>query len=218
MKQACRVIDLNSTQDQKRTAGQANINQRLLKTSAEAAYTRQMHVHASPRKQIGESVINAFGAIAAAARSHADADARNGGHQLGKPRFPDGVEGSDILNWRHHLLSRSSALTCRCSVCSFTWPQMLWLISTTGASAHCPKHATVRTVNLLVRGRERQLIGFIGFARLIWLPHVKLKPQAIQQVTRTARVAGGATTDADGVVALWLQVEQRIEGGNAEYL
>ena len=30
--------------------------------------------------------------------------------------------------------------------CSFTWPRMAWFTSTTGASAHWPKQATVRMV------------------------------------------------------------------------
>ena len=30
--------------------------------------------------------------------------------------------------------------------CSFTWPRIAWFTSTTGASAHWPKQATVRMV------------------------------------------------------------------------
>ena len=90
---------------------------------------------------------------------------------------------------------------------------MVWLTSTTGASAHWPKHATVRSVKLPVRRGERQLVGF---APSLCRRQPKLaSSQALQQVARAARVAGGAAANADGVVALRLQVEERVEGDDA---
>ena len=144
---ACHIVDLHPAQHQKRVARHANVDERFLKTGAEAAHAGKMYIHAASRNRVGEGMVYTFGSVATAACSHANRHARNRRQQLGKPCFPDRIEGAYILNWRHHLLSRSRSLSCRCNVCSFTWPQMLWLISTTGASAHCPKQATVRTVN-----------------------------------------------------------------------
>ena len=47
---------------------------------------------------LGEGVVHAFGAVAAAAGAHADADARHGGNELGSSGFADGVECADILD------------------------------------------------------------------------------------------------------------------------
>ena len=43
-------------------------------------------------------------------------------------------------------LSLRSVSTSRISACSLTWPRIAWSTSTTGASAHWPKQATVRIV------------------------------------------------------------------------
>ena len=94
------------------------------------------------------------------------------------------------------------------------WPQMRWLISTTGASAHCPKQATVRTVNLPSGVVSISLSA--GLRRCFVAGPV---PGAgFPEAARSARVAGRAPADADGVVALRLKIEQRVEGRHAEYL
>jgi hypothetical protein len=54
-----------------------------------------------------ESVVDAFGAVAAAAGSHSYGNTRNRGNEFGHPRLPHCVEGSKIQNSRHALLSRS---------------------------------------------------------------------------------------------------------------
>ena len=90
-------------------------------------------------------------------------------------------------------------------------PKIVWLTSTTGASAHWPKHATVRSVvspSGVVTDSCFRLAVLAG-----------LQPEAhhrrLQQVARAAGVAGGAAADADGVAALRLEVEQRVEGDHA---
>ena len=50
---------------------------------------------------------------------------------------------------------------------------------------------------------------------LAFVRQPQFQAQALQQVARAARVAGGAAADADGVLALRLQVEQRVEGDHA---
>ena len=91
------------------------------------------------------------------------------------------------------------------------WPKMAWSTSTTGASAHWPKQATVRSEYLPVRRGDAELVGaFLAFVR-----QPQLQPQPLQQVARAARVAGRAAADADGVLALRLQVEQRVERHHA---
>src|SRR5271157_6020964 len=95
----------------------------------------------------GESVVQAFRAIASTTRSHADSDSRRGGNELRQAGFAHSTEGANVLNARHQSLSPSTARISRCRVRSLTWPQMRWFTSTTGARAHCPKQATVRTVN-----------------------------------------------------------------------
>ena len=158
----------------------------------------------------GEGVIHAFGAVAAPAGSHADArSAAIEGSSLASPASRTALNGADILDARITSASPVRARsTSRCSACSFMWPQMRWSTSTTGASAHWPKQATVRMVNLrsavvsvsLSASRPRRPHGRPSSSRRL-----------SQQAARPARVAGGAAADADRVVALRLQVEQRVE-------
>ena len=68
---------------------------------------------------------------------------------------------------------------------------------------------------LTVGGGEQQLVGVVAVAVRILETQPEFQARSLQQVARTARVARGAAADADGVLALRLQVEQRIERGNA---
>src|SRR5208282_3668123 len=44
----------------------------------------------------------------------------------------------------------------------------------------------------------------------------EFQAQALQEIARAARVARGAAADANGVVALWLEIEQGVESSDAE--
>src|SRR5271157_1342938 len=66
----------------------------------------------------------------------------------------------------------------------------------------------------VVGGGDADLIG----AALIAVRDVQFQLQALQQVARAARVAGGSAADADGVIALRLEIEQGIECGHAKNL
>src|SRR5262249_3191635 len=130
------VARLHLMQNHKRLSGNADIDHRFLAAGAEATDRGEIKVHAAALDRFDESVIEPFRPIPAAARSHPDRYPRNRWQEFVHARLADLAEHSDVFNLRHHSLSRSSARTSRCSVRSFTCPQMRWLTSTTGASAH----------------------------------------------------------------------------------
>ena len=91
---------------------------------------------------------------------------------------------------------------------------MWWFTSTTGASAHWPKQATVRTVNWRSGVVSASLsASLVSLGLLLAQPQVEA--ELLQQIARAARVAGRAAADADHVVALRIEVEERIKGGGA---
>ena len=96
--------------------------------------------------RLSVALTEAVGAVAAAAGAHAHADPRPVGRELGQAGLADGVELGEVGDPHRRPRFRSSS-TSRMRACSVTWPRMAWSTSTTGASAHCPKQATVRTVN-----------------------------------------------------------------------
>ncbi len=59
---------------------------------AEAADPRQLHVEPALVDRVGEGVVDALGAVARAARAHADGDARLVRQQLGQARLVHCVE------------------------------------------------------------------------------------------------------------------------------
>jgi hypothetical protein len=67
-------------------------DQRLLKAGTEAAHAGKLHVEASALDGAVQGVEKLLRAVAAAAGSHADRDARHGRHQLGKAGFANRVE------------------------------------------------------------------------------------------------------------------------------
>ena len=91
---------------------------------------------------------------------------------------------------------------------------MWWLTSTTGASAHWPKQATVRTVK-----RRSAVVSASLSASLFSSASRSLRPRSRQslseQIARAARVAGRSAADADHVVALRIEIEERIKRGGA---
>ena len=103
----------------------------------------------------------------------------------------------------------------RCKVRSVACPQMRWLTSTTGAMRALSKAGNRAHGELTVRGGEQELVGFVAVAVAILETQSQVEACALQQVARTARMARRATANADGVLALRLQVEKRIEGGDA---
>ena len=152
-------------------------------------------------------------AVARAAGAHAHGDAGLAGEELGEAGLAHLVERGDVLDARHRPPSFRSLSTSRMSACSFTWPRMAWSTSTTGARAHWPKQATVRIVNRrsgVVRvslsappassgERERPSCSFSRSRRA-------REPRVWQAVPRQM---------AHGVRALGLEVEERVEGGDA---
>ena len=118
------IAGLHLMQDDQRLARNMHVHQRLLAAGAEAADGGQEEVLAAVVDGLGESVVQAFGAIAPSAGSHAHRDARNRRQQLAQASLANGIEYADVLNARHYSTSRSSARTSRCRVRSFTWPQM----------------------------------------------------------------------------------------------
>ena len=93
----------------------------------------------------------------------------------------------------------------RWTVRSVACPQIRWFTSTTGAMAHCPKHATVRTVNMAIRSGEQEFVGLVPIGLAIMQAQAQFKPRTLQKVARTTGVAGGPAADADRVLALRLQ-------------
>src|ERR1035438_351033 len=80
---------------------------------------------------------------------------------------------------------------------------------------HCtlPKAGHRAHRKLLVGSRQQDFVFFAGVAG-IFQPKFEFQASALQKIARTASVASGATTDADGVVALRLQIEQSVESGD----
>src|ERR1035437_2394999 len=117
----------------------------LRSAEAEAADRRQLHGEAAGVDLGGEGAVDRLGAVAGAAGAHADGDARPAGEQLRQPGLAHGGERGEVVD-HHRALSLRSASTSRISACSLTCPRIAWSISTTGASAHWPKQATVRIV------------------------------------------------------------------------
>ena len=66
----------------------------------------------------------------------------------------------------------------------------------------------------LVGSGQQSLVGVATLVRILD-PEAEFQANALQQIARTPRVAGGSTANADGVVALRLQIEQRVESDNA---
>ena len=90
------VIRLDPAQQQQRPAGQADVDQRLLGTEAEAAHRRQLHVQAARVDGRLEGRKDPLRAIAAAAGAHADRDARTIGRELGQPGFASAAEAGQV--------------------------------------------------------------------------------------------------------------------------
>ena len=132
------------------------------------------------------------------------------GRSLASPASRTAGEGGDVRD-PHRAPSRRSCSTSRISACSLTWPRIAWSISTTGASAHCPKQATVRIVNRRSGVVRRQLVGAAG-----GLVEPELELHALQQRPRAPRVAGGPAADGHGVGALRLEVEEGEERRDAD--
>ena len=137
-------------------------------------------------------MVDRLGAVAGAAGAHADPDARPAREQLREAGLAHGERG-DVLDL-HRALSLRSISTSRSSACSLTCPRIAWFTSTTGASAHWPKQATVRIVKLRSGVVSSDLVGAVGS-----LLQAEPELHALEQRPRSARVAGGAAADRDGV-------------------
>ena len=79
------VIGLDTMQDDERLAGNPDIDQRLLGAKAEAARPHQAHIQAALFDGVGESGVDALGAVAGPAGAHADSHARARGLKFGQP-------------------------------------------------------------------------------------------------------------------------------------
>ena len=112
------VVGLDAAQD-RRAAARAC--QTLTSGSSEQAPKQPTAARRMSRPSrsmaCGEGLVDALGAVAAAAGAHADGDARGGRKQLGEPGFADGVERPDILDAAHSCLSWARASTSRVSWC-----------------------------------------------------------------------------------------------------
>src|SRR5208282_3709399 len=75
------------------------------------------------------------------------------------------------------------------------------------------RHSAYR--ELLIGRRLQDLVGTAAVA-FIFERQAEFQAQALEEIARAARVARRAAADADGVIALWLEVEQGVKGGNAE--
>ena len=115
------VVRLHAVQNHQRPAGQPHVDQRLLGAEAEAAHAGQFHIQAAPLDLVGESVIDALGAVAGAAGPHADADAWLVGQEFGQPRLSDCVKTAEVLD-AHQRFSFSMASISLRRARSFTWP------------------------------------------------------------------------------------------------
>ena len=208
------VVRLDPVQHQHRTARHPQVDERLLGAEAEAADGRELDGEAAGVDLGRERVEDGLGPVARAARAHADADPRLARQQLREPGLTDLVERGDVLDARRHRPpSLRSLSTSRIRACSFTWPRTAWSTSTTGASAHWPKQATVRIVNL--RSGVVRVSLSAPSLRLLQ-PELQLHP--LEEGAGAARVARGAAADRDRVDPLRLHVEERVEGRDAVHL
>ncbi len=107
------VVGLDLTQYEQRLARNSDIYQRLLATCAEAPDSRQVKVRTAALDRLDKGVIQALGSIAPSARSHADGNARDRRYELVEAGLANRIEYADVLDSRHHSLSRSSARTSR---------------------------------------------------------------------------------------------------------
>ena len=206
------VVRLDAVEDQQGSARHPDVDERLLGAEAEAADRGQLHREAAGVDLGGEGLEDGLGAVARAAGAHADADAGLAGEELGEARLAHLVERGDVLDARHRPLSFLSLSTSRMRACSFTWPRIAWFTSTTGASAHWPKQATVRMVKRPSGRGEGELVGARLPARV---GEAELELQPLEEGARAAGVARGAAADGDRVRALGLEVEEGVEGGDA---
>ena len=204
-------------QHHQRISRQPNADQRLLKAGAEAAHAGQHHIEAAALDGLVQGVKDLFRAIAAAAGSHAHRDARNRRHQLGKPGFANRVEGANILNSRHYFLP------CLGLAQRFHFPLQRALIHMAENVVVHLDHRGQRALakaghgadrEAAVGGGERQLVGLVAVARLLFA-EPQIEADLLQQIARAARMAGRSAADADHVVALRVEVEERIECGGA---
>src|ERR1019366_7803364 len=67
---------------------------------------------------------------------------------------------------------------------------------------------------LAVRRSEREFVCLAGFADFR-IAQAEIEADLGQQVARAAGVAGSAAADADDVVALRIEIEERVKGGGA---
>ena len=192
-------------------AGDAHVDQRFLRAEAEAAHGGQADVAALLVDGFGEGVVDALGAVAGAAGAHADADARARREQLGHAGFADRVEGTDVLDADH-------VLPLLFEVLDFAVQGLLVHVAEDGVVHfhHRGQRALAEAGHgaqgVLAVGRgEAELVGAV----LALFGQAEFQAEALQQVARAARVAGRAAADADGVFALRLQVEERVEGDHA---
>ena len=127
------------------------------------------------------------------------------------PASRDRVECADVLDADHVLLLPLQVL-------HFAMQRLLVHVAEDGV-IHL-HHRRQRALAEAGHGAQRVLAVGRGDAELVGavlalLRQAQLQAQPLQQVARAARVAGGAAADADGVVALRLQVEQRVERDHA---
>ena len=205
------VAGLHAAQNHQRAARQAHVDQRFLRAEAEAADRGQVHVAALLVDGFGEGVVDALGAVAGAAGAHAHADARPRGQQFGHAGFAHRVEGADILDAGHALLLPFEVLHLAVQglLVHVAEDGMIHLHHGSQRALAEAGHGAQRIA--AVRRGDAELVGAV----LALLRQPQFQAQALQQVARSARVAGGAAADADGVIALRLQVEQRVEGDHA---
>jgi len=77
-----------------------------------------------------------------------------------------------------------------------------------------PKAGNRAHGKLLVGRGLQDFVAVAGVARILQ-PKFEFEAHALQQIAGTAGVAGGAATDADGVVPLGLEIKQSVESGDA---
>ena len=120
---AVHVVGLDTVQHEEGVAGQPEVDERLLRTEAEAAHGHEVHGQAARVDGGGEGAIEALRAVAGAAGAHADGDARARGDELGEARLADGREPGEVGD-PHRARPRRSDSTSRMRACSVTWPRM----------------------------------------------------------------------------------------------
>ena len=124
MNYAAGIAGLYLMKDQKRLSRNPDVDHRLLAAGPEAPNPGQVEVRATVIDGVDQGAIQSLRPVTVSAGSHPHCDSRDRGQQLAHAGFADGIEDSDVLDARHHSLSRSSARTSRCRVRSFTCPQM----------------------------------------------------------------------------------------------